>query len=186
VCPLGGCVCGAQTITQLLLQCGNAVLSDTRTRDYDRVVNVLRMLMDHHRGRNTRVAWGPTRVGEFWTSFDDDVPLKNLQPDGLVMDDDRKRIHILEVARQDVSEEDAGPLVGGWVSSELLHTLLELFLDFREVLVVLEEGEHVLKHNIAYGALDAVADVELLVALERVAVLPDLCGLEDPVDEYGG
>jgi hypothetical protein len=93
--PPGVCVGGAQTITHLLLQCGNAVLSDTRTRAHDRVVNVLRTLMEHHRGRNTRVAWGPTLVGEVWTSLADDVHLKNLQPDRLVMDDDRKLIHIL-------------------------------------------------------------------------------------------
>ncbi len=83
--PFGGCVGGAQTITHVLLQCGNAaVLSDTRMRAHDRVVDVLRTLMEHHRGRNTRVAWGPNRVGAFWTSLDDNVYLKNLQPNGLV------------------------------------------------------------------------------------------------------
>ena len=34
-----------------------------------------------------------------FTQIDEDVHLRNLQPDGLVMDDDRKRIHILEVTR---------------------------------------------------------------------------------------
>ena len=31
-----------------------------------------------------------------FTQIDEDVHLRNLQPDGLVMDDDRKRIHILD------------------------------------------------------------------------------------------
>ena len=75
VCPLGGCVGGTQTITHSLLQCGNAVLSDTRTKAHDVCAP-------------EEFATGRPRH-----------------------DDDRKRIHILDVAR---TADDGAHSVGGW------------------------------------------------------------------------
>lgn len=86
---------------------------------------------------------------------------------------------------RNVLEQRPRPPIRRGLVHQRFHVGFELLGNGVELLVVLQVRQRVLDDDLRHGALDPVADVELLVALQRVAVLPLLRRPHDPVHQQG-
>jgi len=84
---------------------------------------------------------------------------------------------------RNVLEQRPRPPIRRGLVPQLFHVGVEQLGNGVELLVVLQVRQRVLDDDLRHGALDPVADVELLVALQGVAVLPLLRRPHDPVHQ---
>ena len=96
-CCLPGCQGGAQTVSHLLLHCGNSRLSGVRIKTHDRIVDLIRAQVG---GIDSAESfWAPTTVGQVFGTLELGSQLARLQPDGIVRIEKERTILVLEVAR---------------------------------------------------------------------------------------
>ena len=96
-CTLVGCGAGRQTLSHLLLRCGNPGVHGACTLAHDRIVSVLKRGFSS--GRETIRWWWETKVCEVWPGCGELDEHALWVPDGIGVDQDLKHIHLVEVAR---------------------------------------------------------------------------------------
>jgi len=96
-CTLAGCDGGRQTLSHLLLRCGNPGVHGACTLAHDRIVSVLKR--GFSAGRDTTRWWWETKVREVWPGSSGLDAYALWVPDGIGVDHELKLIHLVEVAR---------------------------------------------------------------------------------------
>jgi len=134
VCSLPGCGSGQQTLAHLLLRCGNPGVHGACTQAHDRIVSILKRGLS---GVNSSLRWRwEAKVGDVWPDVSGLEEFALLTPDGIGVDDDKRRIHVVEVARTMDHEGDLLSRRGAeklWKYNSLCQALKRAFPDYSVV-----------------------------------------------------
>lgn len=134
VCSLPGCGAGQQTLAHLLLRCGNPGVHGACTQAHDRIVSILKRGLS---GVNSSLRWRwEAKVGDVWPDASGLEEFALLTPDGIGVDDDKRRIHVVEVARTMDHEGDLLSRRGAeklWKYNSLCQALKRAFPDYSVV-----------------------------------------------------
>ena len=134
ICSLSGCGTGRQTLAHLLLRCGNPGVHGACTHAHDRIVCILKRGVS---GASSNLRWRwETKVGDVWPDASELGDFALLTPDGIGVDDEKKRIHLVDVARTMDHEGDLLSRRGAekqWKYGALCHALRRAFPDYSVV-----------------------------------------------------
>jgi len=134
ICSLTGCGASHQTLAHLLLRCRNPGVHGACTQAHDRIVGVLKRGLS---GANSSLRWRwEAKVCDVWPDVSGLEDFALLTPDGVGVDDDKKRIHLVDVARTMDHEGDLMARRGAekqWKYNALCQALRRAFPDYSVV-----------------------------------------------------